>query len=127
MEHSTATSFLHLAFLSKLCTSYMINEIKLFGSLILLILLPPLVFIFGSYKPLCTSFATALVKILPTGVSLSFLVYTFFVVFYVDSGVVTFGTYCRRFCAQVINGAIGHHHLSAWFRQRVFRLTKSQA
>ena len=59
----------------------MIKDIKLFGSLILLSLLPPLVFIFGSYKPLCTSFAIALVKIPPTGVSLSFLVYTFFVVF----------------------------------------------
>ena len=59
----------------------MINEIKLSGSLIFLSLLPPLVFIFGSYKTLMRKFAFALVKILPTGISLSFLVYTFFVVF----------------------------------------------
>ena len=59
----------------------MINEIKLFGSLILLSLLPPLVFIFGSYKIFMRKFAFALVKIPPKGVSLSFLVYTFFVVF----------------------------------------------
>ena len=72
-------------------------------------------------------FALALVKISPTSVILSFLVYTFSIVFYVNSEVVTFGTHCRRFCAQVIDGAIGHHRLSAWFRQRVFQLTKSQA
>src|SRR3954470_19570336 len=105
----------------------MINEINLSGSLIFLSLLPPLVFIFESYKTFMGKFAFALVKIPPTGISLSFLVYTFFVVFYVDSGVVTFGTCCRRFCASVFYGAIGHHHLSTWFRLRLFRLTKGQA
>ena len=59
----------------------MINEIKLSGSLIFLRLLITLVFIFGSCKTFMRKFAIALVKILPTGVSLSFLVYTFFVVF----------------------------------------------
>src|SRR3954465_10933233 len=105
----------------------MINEIKLFGLLILPSLLPPLVFIFGSFKTFMHKSCVCTCENSAYGRYLKFSGLHVLCRFYVDSGGVTFGTYYRRFCAQVTDGAIGHHHLSAWFRQRVFRLTKSQA